>query len=96
VTCPDASLRSTLLKIAGVLHFVEDREDPWAIVNFFKDQIAPGSFLVISHVTADHLPPGAARGAREAYAGASAQEWPGPATRSSGSSAGWRWSAPAW
>jgi hypothetical protein len=58
--------------LVAVLHFVEDREDPWAIVNFFKDQIAPGSFLVISHVTADHLPPGAARGAREAYAGASA------------------------
>jgi hypothetical protein len=51
---------------------VEAREGPWAIVNCFKDQIAPGSFLVISHVTADHLPPSAARGAREVYAGASA------------------------
>ena len=72
LTCGDAKLSSTLSEIAGVLHFLEDRKDPWAIVNFFKDQIAPGSSLVISHVTADHLPPGAARGAREAYVGASA------------------------
>ena len=58
--------------LVAVLHFVEDSEDPWAIVNRYKDQIAPGSFLVISHVTADHLPASAARQAREAYADASA------------------------
>jgi hypothetical protein len=58
--------------LLAVLHFLDDDEDPWAIVNFFKDQMAPGSFLVISHVTADHLPPDAARRAREAYTGASA------------------------
>jgi hypothetical protein len=58
--------------LVAVLHFVEDDEDPWGIVNVFKDQVAPGSFLVISHVTADHLPPDAARRARAAYVGASA------------------------
>jgi hypothetical protein len=72
MTCPNARSKSTLSKIAGVLHFLEDHEDPWGIVNFFKDQMAPGSFLVILHVTADHLPPDAARRARAAYAGASA------------------------
>jgi hypothetical protein len=60
------------IMLVAVLHFLEDHEDPWAIVNVFKDQMAPGSFLVISHVTADHLPPDAARRAHEAYAGASA------------------------
>jgi hypothetical protein len=58
--------------LAAVLHFVTDAEDPWAIVNCYKDQIAPGSYLVISHVTADHLAPEAARQAEAAYAGASA------------------------
>jgi len=64
--------RPVAILLVAVLHFVEDSEDPWAIVNRYKDQIAPGSFLVISHVTADHIPPGAARQAREAYADASA------------------------
>jgi hypothetical protein len=72
MTCPNASLRSTLLKIAGVLHFVEDRDDPWAVVNCYKDLMAPGSYLVISHVTADHLSAEAARRAHAVYDGASA------------------------
>jgi hypothetical protein len=58
--------------LVAVLHFVEDREDPWAIVNWLKDQMAPGSYLVISHVTADHIPPAAAARARDVYASASA------------------------
>jgi hypothetical protein len=58
--------------LVAVLHFVEDHEDPWAFVNCYKDLIAPGSYLVISHVTADHLSEDAARQARAAYAGASA------------------------
>ena len=58
--------------LVAVLHFVEDHEDPWAVVNCYKDLMAPGSYLVISHVTADHLSEDAARQARAAYAGASA------------------------
>jgi len=58
--------------LVAVLHFLEDREDPWAIVKCLKDQMAPGSYLVISHVTADHIPAAAAQQAREAYQDASA------------------------
>jgi hypothetical protein len=36
---------------AAILHFVRDEEDPWGIVRAFRDQLAPGSFLVVSHVT---------------------------------------------
>jgi hypothetical protein len=60
------------LLLVAVLHFVDDREDPWAIVNWLKDQVAPGSYLVISHVTADHIPTAAAAQARDVYARASA------------------------
>lgn len=58
--------------LVAVLHFIEDCEDPWATVNWFKDQMACGSYLVISHVTADHIAPGAAARARAVYDGASA------------------------
>jgi hypothetical protein len=58
--------------LVAVLHFVEDHEDPWAVVNCYKDMMAPGSYLVISHVTADHLSADAARKAHAAYEGASA------------------------
>ena len=64
--------RPVAILLVAVLHFVDDSDDPWAIVNGYKDRVAPGSFLVISHVTADHIPAGAARQAREAYADASA------------------------
>lgn len=36
---------------AAILHFVTDEEDPWGIVRTFRSQLAPGSFLVVSHVT---------------------------------------------
>jgi len=58
--------------LVAVLHFIGDHEDPWAIVNCYKDSMAAGSYLVISHVTADHLSAEAARQAKAAYASASA------------------------
>jgi hypothetical protein len=58
--------------LVAVLHFIEDHEDPWATVNCYKDLMAPGSYLVVSHVTADHLSAEAAAQAQAAYAGASA------------------------
>jgi hypothetical protein len=58
--------------LVAVLHFVEDREDPWAVINCYKDMMAPGSFLVITHVTADHLSAEAAAQAQAVYDGASA------------------------
>ena len=58
--------------LVAVLHFLDDTEDPWAIVSQLKDRMAPGSYLVISHVTADHITLQAAQQARDAYKGASA------------------------
>jgi hypothetical protein len=58
--------------LVAVLHFLDDTEDPWSIVNQLKDRMAPGSYLIISHVTADNITPQAARQARDAYQGASA------------------------
>ena len=33
----------------AVLHFVSEQEDPEAIIGQFRDRVAPGSYLVISH-----------------------------------------------
>jgi len=38
--------------LVSVLHQVADAEDPWAIVAHLRDRLAPGSHVVISHVTA--------------------------------------------
>ncbi|GAA1612562.1 SAM-dependent methyltransferase [Actinoplanes couchii] len=42
---------------AGVLHFVADEDDPAGIVGDFRGITAPGSYLLISHATADGQPP---------------------------------------
>jgi SAM-dependent methyltransferase len=44
-----------------VLHCLWDREDPWGIVGQFRDAVAPGSYLALSHMT-DETHPEAADG----------------------------------
>jgi S-adenosyl methyltransferase len=41
------------LVLSGVLHFVSDEEDPYRIITVLRDALAPGSYLVLSHCTAD-------------------------------------------
>ena len=40
----------------GVLHLVADEQDPFGIVARFREVMAPGSFLIFSHLTADSDP----------------------------------------
>jgi hypothetical protein len=42
--------------LVAVVHFVTDAEDPPGIVAYFRDALAPGSFLVVSHATGDFRP----------------------------------------
>jgi hypothetical protein len=58
----DPALRDTLdfsqpiaLLMVAVLHFVEDHEDPWAIVRQLVAALPAGSYLVLSHATFDPL-----------------------------------------
>ncbi|MEU4805289.1 SAM-dependent methyltransferase [Actinosynnema sp. NPDC023587] len=37
-----------------VLHFVPDEDEPWRLVAHYRDHVAPGSYLAVSHVTDDH------------------------------------------
>jgi SAM-dependent methyltransferase len=39
-----------------VLHFIDDPEDPWRIVATLRDALAPGSYLVVGHLTDENKP----------------------------------------
>ncbi|MGK5558008.1 SAM-dependent methyltransferase [Actinomadura kijaniata] len=51
------------LLLLAVLHCVPDAEDPWAAVRELRDALAPGSHLVLSHITDAELPASARAGA---------------------------------
>ena len=57
----DARVRSVLrldepiaVLLVAILHFVADADDPAGLVAALMGTLAPGSFLVISHLSADH------------------------------------------
>jgi S-adenosyl methyltransferase len=58
--------------LIAILHFITDEEDPAAIVATLRDAFAPGSFLALSHATADFHPPGAVGQAVAVYENATA------------------------
>ena len=47
----------TGLLMTAVMHFVAPSSDPWGLVDQYMASLAPGSYLALSHVTADRLPP---------------------------------------
>lgn len=44
------------LLLFAILHFFDDDADPYAVVRRLMDALPSGSYLVVSHVTADHDP----------------------------------------
>src|SRR6266498_5592834 len=57
--------------LVAILHFIADEEDPAGIVARLRDAMAPGSYLAISHATADFDPDRAVE-AIKIYKGATA------------------------
>lgn len=45
------------LLMTAVLHFVGDDSDPWGLVRQYVAALCPGSYLALSHITRDKLPP---------------------------------------
>jgi hypothetical protein len=43
--------------MTAVLHFVADGSDPWGLVRRYMAATAPGSYLALSQVTSDNMPP---------------------------------------
>ena len=58
--------RPTAVLLLAVLHFIPDSDDPAGIVASLTRALAPGSFLVISHLTGD-LAPGPVAAGVDAY-----------------------------
>jgi hypothetical protein len=75
----DLSRPVALLTVA-VLHFVPDEDDPVGLVEAYRSRLAPGSFHVLSHVTADHDPE-AATAAATTYQSTANPIWPRPKNR---------------
>jgi hypothetical protein len=60
------------LLVVAILHFITEAEDPARIVATLRDALPPGSYLVLSHGTADFHPPGVAGQAAGGYEHATA------------------------
>ena len=56
------------LLVTAVLHFVADEADPWGLVDRYVGALAPGSYLALSHVTYEHLPPRLVQEGKDVYA----------------------------
>jgi S-adenosyl methyltransferase len=68
--------RPVAVVCASVLHFVADEDDPYRIVAEYRDHMAPGSYLAISHGTtgtAEEDPDDVVGGVTSVYRQASAQ-----------------------
>jgi S-adenosyl methyltransferase len=64
------------LLMTAVLHFVADGSDPWALVARYVGATAPGSYLVLSHFTADKIPPSAVQASQDVYERATESIYP--------------------
>jgi hypothetical protein len=58
--------------LIAVLHFISDDEDPYGNIIDLMDAMPPGSYLVISHATADFAPDEVSAGVQAIYQGATA------------------------
>jgi hypothetical protein len=56
------------LLMTAVLHFVADAADPWGLVARYAGALAPGSYLALSHVTYEGLPPRLVEAGMSVYA----------------------------
>lgn len=61
------------LLMTAVLHFVSDGSDPYGLVQRYVAELAPGSYLALTHITADQKPPAAVRAILDIYASATEQ-----------------------
>lgn len=57
------------LMLVGVLHFLEDKDEPRRVITTLLDALAPGSYLVASHLNPEHDRLGVAAGVRAYRAG---------------------------
>jgi hypothetical protein len=62
----------TALLLVAIIHFIADEEGPGRIIATFRESLAPGSYLALSHSTADFHDQAIADAATAVYAKATA------------------------
>jgi S-adenosyl methyltransferase len=67
------SAEPTGVLMTAMLHFMPDEEDPWGLVARYMAAVAPGSYLALSHGTADNIPPALIHAGLDAWANAGAR-----------------------
>lgn len=68
--------RPVAVILASVLHYADDASDPYGVVGAYRDALAPGSCLVLSHITRDNVPADRAARAVRVYDNAGAPVTP--------------------
>lgn len=69
--------RPVAVLLVSVLHFIADADDPYAIVATIRNALPAGSYLALSHISADFVPDeSVVRRAVAAYQKANAPAWP--------------------
>jgi hypothetical protein len=66
------------LLMTGVMMFVADGSNPWGLVARYVSQLAPGSYLSLSHLTGDHKSPQAVAGFQAVFETATEHLYPRP------------------
>lgn len=64
------------LLMTAVLQFVADSSDPWGLVAHYVGAVPAGSYLALSHITADKLPPRSVQTGVEVYERATESAYP--------------------
>ena len=64
------------LLMTAVLQFVADDADPWGLVSQYMAALCPGSYLALSHITMDKLPPRAVETGVQVYQRATERAYP--------------------
>jgi hypothetical protein len=49
--------RPCAVLFVAIMHFIPDEADPYGSIAAFRDVLAPGSYLTLSHLTPDMIPP---------------------------------------
>jgi hypothetical protein len=78
------------LLMCAVLHFVPDAADPAGLVAAYRDALAPGSFLVLSHGTGDARDPLQVQAGVDVYARTATPAVPRTREQVTGLFAGWQ------
>jgi len=66
----------TGLLITAVMHFVADTDGPWGLIAHLISAFPPGSYLALSHATADGIPPEAVKTGHQVYEDATERIYP--------------------